>query len=202
MTKEYSNWEFGYSTKHLDNERGDKLDLTGRRFGMLEVVGLDTNNKNKGIYWMCICDCQRNERVPKQRSIRQDKLLEGRTKSCGCLKRKQETRSKRITNCFDTISCDYGIGTTSKGEKFYFDKEDLGRISSVSSSWSFNDAGYLEARDMRDCAEKYSNNGRRKMVKLKDIIMNKQPNEIIKYINPKNKFDNRKTNLRKIKTGE
>ena len=174
------------------------MDLTGKRFGMLEVVGLDTNSKNQGIYWMCICDCQRKERVPKQRSIRQDKLLAGKTKSCGCLKLKQKTRSKKITNCFDTISNNYGIGTTANGEKFYFDKEDLGKITSVSSSWNVNDAGYLEARDMRDCAERYSN-GRRQMVKIKDIIMDKQPNEIVKYINPKHKYDNRKSNLIKIK---
>ena len=161
---------------------------------MLEVVGLDTNSKNQGIYWMCICDCQRQERVPKQRSIRQDKLLAGKTKSCGCLKLKQKTRSKKITNCFDTISNDYGIGTTANGEKFYFDKEDLGKITSISSSWSFNDSGYLGARDMRENAERY-HDGRRKFIYMKDIVMNKLPGEIVKYINPNDKNDNRKSNL-------
>ena len=51
------------------------IDLTGRTFGLLKVVGLDYNNKKKGIYWMCECKCQENERFPKQRAIRQDKLL-------------------------------------------------------------------------------------------------------------------------------
>ena len=56
----------------------EKIDLTGQRFGKLTVVGIDGNNHKSGTYWMCICDCQNNERVPKQRSIRQDKLLEGK----------------------------------------------------------------------------------------------------------------------------
>lgn len=174
------------------------IDLTGRQFGLLKVIGLDHNNKKHGIYWMCECKCQEHERVPKQRAIRQDKLLKGRTLSCGCLKLKQQTRSKYLTNKFDTVSEDYGIGYTSKGEKFYFDKEDLGKITSVSSSWSFNDSGYLGARDMRENAEKYPD-GRRKLVYMKDIVMNKNNREVVKYINPKDKNDNRKSNLIKEK---
>ena len=55
------------------------MDLTGRTFGLLKVIGLDHNNKKQGIYWMCECKYQEHERVPKQRAIPQDKLLEGRT---------------------------------------------------------------------------------------------------------------------------
>lgn len=172
------------------------IDLTGKHFGLLKVIGLDYNNKNHGIYWMCECKCQEHERVPKQIPRRQDKLLEGRTLSCGCLKKKQKTRSKHLTNKFDTVSEDFGIGYTSKGEKFYFDKEDLCKITSVSSCWHFNDSGYLCARDMRDNAEKYSN-GRRKLVYMKHIIMDKKDGEVVKYVNPNNKNDNRKANLKK-----
>ena len=176
-----------------------RIDLTGRQFGLLKVIGLDHNNKKHGIYWMCECKCQEHERVPKQRAIRQDKLLEGRTLSCGCLKLKQQTRSKYLTNKFDTVSEDYGIGYTSKGEKFYFDKEDLGKITSVSSSWSFNDSGYLGARDMRENAERYPN-GRRKFIYMKDVVMNKSNGETVKYINQNDKNDNRKSNLVKEKS--
>ena len=170
------------------------IDLTGRTFGLLKVVGLDYNNKKKGIYWMCECKCQENERVPKQRAIRQDKLLEGRTLSCGCLKKKQKTRGKHLTNMFDTVTENYGIGYTAKGEKFYFDKEDLGKITNISSSWHFNDSGYLGARDKRENAEKYPN-GKRKIIYMKDVVMDKLPGEIVKYINPNDKNDNRKSNL-------
>ena len=158
----------------------------------MKVVGRDYNSKKRGIYWMCECGCQRNERVPKQRSIRQDKLIEGRTLSCGCLKLKQKTRSKYRTNTFD-MSGDYGIGRTYNGEEFIFDKEDYELIQSVSESWNFNDAGYLGARDMRENSEKYPN-GRSKMVKLKDIVMSKKDGEIVKFRSD-NKKDFRKDNL-------
>lgn len=147
---------------------------------------------------MCECKCQEKERVPKQRPIRQDKLLEGRTLSCGCLKLKQETRGKHKTNRFDIESKEYGVGYTYDREMFFFDKEDFNKIIEVSSSWNINDGGYLAARDNREDSDRYSN-GRKKLVYLKDIVINKNENEIVKYRNPKDKNDNRKSNLIKIK---
>lgn len=172
------------------------MDLTGKTFGHLQVVGRDYNNKKSGIYWMCICDCQLKERVPKQRSIRQDKLLEGRTTSCGCCKLNQKTRGSQNTNKFDLDSEEYGIGYTYDREKFIFDKEDYDKIVKISTCWNFNDGGYLQTRDKSN-PERYPNN-KRKMVKLKDVIMDKIENhEIVKY-KTKNKNDNRKSNLIKI----
>lgn len=176
--------------------RNYKIDLTGQIINGLYVVGRDYNNKKIGIYWMCICVCQMHERVPKQRSIRQDKLLEGRTLSCGCKKLEQKTRGIHSTNHFDLISNTYGIGYTAKNEKFIFDKEDYGKIISISKSWHFNDGGYLEARDMRPDAEKYEN-GRRKIVYMKDIVMNKRNGKIVRFKDIKRKFDIRKSNLKK-----
>ena len=164
----------------------------------MKVVGRDFNSNKEGIYWMCECDCQKGVRVPKQRSIRQDKLLEGRTLSCGCLKLKQKTRGTRSTNTFE-IDGDTCIGYTSKGEKFLFDLEDFDLIKSVSESWHFNDSGYVTARDIRETSEKYKN-GRSKLVYMKDIVMHKQLGETVRYINFKDKNDNRKSNLKKGET--
>jgi hypothetical protein len=126
-------------------------------------------------------------------SIRQDKLLEGRTKSCGYKKDLQKTRSKRETNRFE-IKDDYVVGYTYDGEKFYFDKDDYELVTSVSMSWSFNDSGYLGARDMRDGIGRYPD-GRRKFVRLKDIVMRKQSGERVEYIDKSARHDNRKSNL-------
>lgn len=126
-------------------------------------------------------------------SIRQDKLLEGRTLSCGYNKDLQQTRSKHNTNKF-VLDGKYGIGYTYKGEKFYFDLEDYEKIIAVSQAWSFNDSGYLGARDMRDGALRYKN-GRRKFVYLKDIIMNKEDGQTVVFIDKKKKYDCRKNNL-------
>lgn len=63
---------------------GTLLDLTGRRFGRLEVIGFDHRiHKPYGtwIYWKCKCDCG-NTKV-----VRKDHLISGATKSCGCFEK-------------------------------------------------------------------------------------------------------------------
>ena len=49
---------------------------------------------------------------------------------------------------------------------------------------------------MRPDAEKYEN-GRRKIVYMKDIVMNKRNGEIVRFKDIKRKFDIRKSNLKK-----
>jgi hypothetical protein len=55
------------------------IDLTGRRFGRLEVVGR-APNRNTVVYWLCRCDCGIEKEVGSQ------SLRSGRIKSCGCLR--------------------------------------------------------------------------------------------------------------------
>jgi hypothetical protein len=63
------------------------MDILGRRFGLLEVVGYagfvkanpDNKDKHKQHYWYCLCDCGRL-------CIKKEKLLlSKRSRSCGCL---------------------------------------------------------------------------------------------------------------------
>ena len=57
-------------------------DLTGRRFGMLLVLGPE---KGPGrTLWRCRCDCGR------EKLIRPENLRSGATGSCGCAKRRWE----------------------------------------------------------------------------------------------------------------
>ena len=58
-------------------------DLTGKKFGMLTVIGIDDRGTRK-TYWMCQCDCG------NVKSVRSDSLQSGAIKSCGCLKKKQD----------------------------------------------------------------------------------------------------------------
>lgn len=60
-----------------------KVDLTGKKFGKLTVLGVDDRNTRK-TYWNCICECG------NVKSARADSLQEGRVKSCGCLKKEQD----------------------------------------------------------------------------------------------------------------
>lgn len=61
-------------------------DLTGERFGRLEVLGVArkvTSGKRERYYWACRCDCG------NEKEVRTDCLTSGLVKSCGCLKKEQ-----------------------------------------------------------------------------------------------------------------
>lgn len=58
-------------------------DLTGKKFGMLTVIGLQDTDSRK-TYWACQCDCG-NIKV-----VRSDSLQSGAIRSCGCMKKAQE----------------------------------------------------------------------------------------------------------------
>ena len=58
-------------------------DLTGKKFGKLEVIGVHDTGSRK-TYYVCQCDCG-NVKV-----VRADSLISGATKSCGCTKKEQD----------------------------------------------------------------------------------------------------------------
>lgn len=61
-------------------------DLTGRRFGRLIVIKFHERIKNRGTFWLCMCDCG-NEKI-----IRATNLKSGDTKSCGCWAREHNAK--------------------------------------------------------------------------------------------------------------
>lgn len=79
-----------------------RKDLTGKRFGRLTVIEYvgtkhDKNGKNAKAQWKCQCDCG-NIRIVESAS-----LLLGRSKSCGCLCR--EENSKRMKQQIKERGC-------------------------------------------------------------------------------------------------
>ncbi len=59
------------------------IDLTGKTFGKLTVVGLDRKENGKH-YWRCLCSCgNTNERIVEGHSLRDSKVTH-----CGCAKRR------------------------------------------------------------------------------------------------------------------
>ena len=54
------------------------VNLIGKRFGLLTVIGLNPERKSKQIEWFCKCDCGQIV------SIRVNNLTSGNTQSCGC----------------------------------------------------------------------------------------------------------------------
>lgn len=57
--------------------KGHFEDLTGQRFGRLQVIER-APNRGKRIYWVCHCECG------TVHDVRQDDLRSGSTLSCGC----------------------------------------------------------------------------------------------------------------------
>jgi len=55
------------------------IDIAGQRFGRLTVLRISHVDKRYGSYWVCQCDCG------KENIVRGTKLNSGHTKSCGCL---------------------------------------------------------------------------------------------------------------------
>lgn len=57
-----------------------RVDLTGKKYGMLSVVGLAGYwGKQKHSHWVCRCECGR------QKDVSICNLSNGNTRSCGCL---------------------------------------------------------------------------------------------------------------------
>ncbi len=56
--------------------------LIGQKFGRLTVCDIDEWGGKKKVKWICLCDCSVFV------SVRGETLLNGRTRSCGCLLRK------------------------------------------------------------------------------------------------------------------
>lgn len=66
-------------------------DLTGKTFGRLKVIARSKNNKWGDSQWVCKCDCG-NIKI-----ILGKNLVNGRTRSCGCLlSEKSKERMKKI----------------------------------------------------------------------------------------------------------
>lgn len=57
-------------------------DLTGMRFGRLRVLGLSHRDKHGQLHWRCVCDCETDQII----HIHGQRLRDGITDSCGCLK--------------------------------------------------------------------------------------------------------------------
>lgn len=62
-------------------------DLTGRRFGLLTVIGRAPNDKHGNILWQCRCECG-GERITHSNA-----LTRGKTISCGCEQRRRATEA-------------------------------------------------------------------------------------------------------------
>ena len=165
--------------KRVEVKTGDKY---GRLTVIEEVEPHITSGGNKIRRVKCKCDCCNEvEVVTTLNSLRT-----GRTLSCGCLQKERiseiNSKTKAKTNEYD-LSGDIGIGHTSSGDVFYFDKEDFELIKNY--CWCINDYGYVVTIDRIT----------RKTVQFHRLVMHPGKEDVVDHINH-DKLNNCKSNLR------
>ena len=74
-----------------DNAKKRTLDLTGQRFGRLLVIAATDERRNQKVVWKCKCDCGNTVNVIGTL------LKNGKTTSCGCLRKETMARNRRKT---------------------------------------------------------------------------------------------------------
>lgn len=174
--------------------------LIDRKFGRLTVIARAPDHIGKDgrkeIMWECLCDCGNPNPVVVMGSNLKRKNRG--TQSCGCLARELSSERAKETvkelhkknhkvNTYD-LSGEYAIGYTSKGEEFWFDKEDYNLVKDY--CWHYTQKGYLEA----------TNAETRKAIKLHRLVMG-VTNLKVQVDHKKHptiyehKIDNRKSNL-------
>lgn len=78
----------------------NKLQLKGKRFGLLMVLPEAGRDGQGNVTWLCICDCG------KETTVRGNHLISNITKSCGCLIGKKETHGLSKSpeyHCWESI---------------------------------------------------------------------------------------------------
>ena len=82
--------------------RNKMIDMLGQKFGRLTVIKYSHFEK-RNHYWLCKCDCG------KEKIVRRSRLLDGNTKSCGCLRDEGNvkhgvwSRDKRLYKSWNTM---------------------------------------------------------------------------------------------------
>ena len=151
------------------------IDLTGRTFGRLTVVGRERIQGSPK--WRCYCSCGN----PNPVIVYGSNLRRGITKSCGCLSREIAQEKNKSYNHFE-FTDDYVVGTTSSGSKFYVDPEDFELIKDI--CWHDTGTGYVSGKTVEGTE-----------VLLHRFILDAPKNSFVDHINH-NRKDNRKSNLR------
>lgn len=101
-------------------------DLTGQRFGRL--IPQTFYSKNKTRYWICICDCG------KQNIVRIANLTSGQVRSCGCLARdiaSQNAKVKRLpegVSARNTVVNGYKKSANKAKREWKLSNEDVNRL--------------------------------------------------------------------------
>ena len=117
-------WNCGCIPKRDARNGNTAEDLTGRRFGLLEVIQR-AENRNGRTAWLCRCDCG-NLKI-----VQSNRLKAGRVKSCGCLTRRVDLTGQRFGRL--TVLCPADSGN-SGGSALWHCRCDCGKETDITYS--------------------------------------------------------------------
>ncbi|WP_407312077.1 HNH endonuclease [Desulfosporosinus sp. SB140] len=143
-----------------------KRDLTGQKFGGLQIIAEAGRSKSGDTLWRCKCDCG------KEIIATGSNIALGKTRSCGSC----YGNSYRLSEDGDCM-----IGTFPNGKVFLFDIDDCERVISV--HWHLDTKGYVSG---------YIDH---KKIRMHRYLMDVPDGIDIDHINGV-RTDNRKSNLR------
>ena len=111
--------------------KAQQFNLAGQQFGLLTALQRTKIHTINGSYWLCQCQCG----VLKE--IRQNSLVQGSTKSCGCLNKNTDKRRKpmlglrfgrlQVLNYVRTVR----VGTQKSFDAIWLCRCDCGRESEI-----------------------------------------------------------------------
>ena len=87
---------------------GTLVDLTGRTYGRLTVLGRAGSDRHGGALWLCHCDCG------EQSVVRGNSLQSDKTHSCGCLSREYSRERMAARNHGNEYTKTHGLSLTSE----------------------------------------------------------------------------------------
>ena len=154
----------------------------GEKYGRLTIIGeaephiQPSGQKHRMVLAQCSCGSDPFE-------VLLSNLRNGNTTSCGCVRKEKTKEIRKKYNTYDLETYEYGVGYTTKGEEFYFDKEDYQKIKEY--AWYLDKDGYVVAYE--------ANTG--KQIKFHRLIMNCPEDKVVDHRYRKTN-DNRKSQLR------
>lgn len=194
LTKKTGTRSCGCIRKERPNNRAKvRENLIGQKFGKLTVIDraddyIRKDNKRE-VQWLCKCECG-NTCV-----VRGYALKRGTTTSCGCYSLELKFTRSCKQNAYDLTSKEFGIGYTSKGEEFWFDKEDYDLIKDF--CWHYGTGGYLVATPKKSDSKRNNIQFHRLVMGVLDKDWNDVIVDHVKHGTMSElKYDNRKQNLR------
>ena len=136
-----------------------KFGNPGEKYGRLTIIGEaepkiePSGQKHRMVLAQCSCGSDPFE-------VLLSNLRNGNTTSCGCVRKEKTKERMKKFNTYDLETYEYGVGYTTKGEEFYFDKEDYQKIKEY--TWYLDKDGYVITYE--------ANTG--KQIKFHRLIMN------------------------------